>query len=138
MEAFTFVIAGGLGYLVYTNFWGSSAQPQPADGNEQGTPLPAPRFLYVEPRVWTSSPVDVTYRPYRSFFGPLNDPRRAHLLKGGTRVVHSGYDPAAQTNQVWSAGAPSSDPSPMPAYTAKPVRATGEKQVVTDKTVFNK
>lgn len=123
------------GYMVYTTFR-TSSQPQPKDGNNEGINLPAPRFLYSEPRLWISAPADITYKPFNSFYGPNNDPRRAYLLNGGARVVHSGYKPVIQTNQVW-APSQGSGPSGKPGYAVHPITGIGEKQAVTSKTVFS-
>lgn len=126
------LIGGALTILGYNSF---HREPELKDGNEEGSNLPAPRFLYTDPKLWTSAPVDMTYRPSQSFFGPNNDPRIRYLLPGGVRVVHSGYNPVVKTNQVWNYAA-TQNPAPVPAYTAKPIKGTGEKQTVTSNTVF--
>lgn len=126
------VIGGAAAILLYNSFY---KPPQPEDGNKDGNALPAPRFLYSDPAIWTSSPVDISYRSFKPYFGPNNDPRRAYLLYGGSRVPHSGYNPVVQTNQVWPATSPK-DPSATPGYTADPVTAIGEKQRINSKTVF--
>lgn len=133
-----FVIALGLGgYIVYKIFDQSTTLPQPKDGNKQENALPAPKFLYSDPAIWTSAPVDITYRPFRSFYGPNNDPRKSFLLFGGARVVHSGYNPVGQTNMVWPVTTPT-EPATRPSYTPQPVVATGEKQRISSKTIFDK
>lgn len=133
-----FLVALGLGgYIVYKIWDTSTTLPQPKDGNKSENALPAPRFLYSNPAIWTSAPVDITYRPYNSFFGPNNDPRKAFLLFGGSRVVHSGYNPVGQTNLVWPVTYPS-QPAGRPGYTPQPVIGTGEMQRVSSKTVFDK
>lgn len=128
------IIVGGASYLLYQAFK-RRAEPEPADGNPEGNVLPAPRFLYSDPAIWTSSPVDITYRPYQTFWGPNNDPRNRYLLSGGVRVVHSGYNPVVRTNQVWSYGS-TANPTPVPGYTPEPIKGTGEKQTITSKTIF--
>jgi hypothetical protein len=127
------LLVGGAIYVFTRNAF--YKEPEPEDGNKEGTSLPAPRFLYSEPRIWTSSPVDVTYRPSQRFYGPNNDPRFRYQLYGGARVVHSGYNPVVRTNQVWASSVPK-EPSAQPGYTSEPIKGTGEKQVVTSKTVF--
>jgi hypothetical protein len=126
------VVAGVAGVLLYNSFY---TVPTPKEGNKEGNVLPAPRFLYSNPEQWTSAPVDVSYRPYISFFGPNNDPRRNYLLAGGARITHSGYNPVSQTNLIWPETNPK-NPSNVPAYKVQPITGTGEKQTVTSKTVF--
>lgn len=130
MEAL--IVGGAALVFMYNAFY---QEPQPKTGNPAGESLPAPQFLYSEPRIWTSSPVDITYRQSQPFWGPNNDPRNRYLLYGGARVVHSGYNPVVQTNQVWTT-LPPEQPTSRPGYSAQPIKGTGEKQVVTSKTVF--
>lgn len=134
MEAL--IVIGGLGVFAYNVLYGGG-EPKPEKGGvSPDTSLPPPFVLWSEPRLWTSSPVDITYRPYQSYFGPNNDPRRAYELYGGVRVPHSGYDPVEQTNQVWTSSmAPR--PSALPSYAANPVYGIGKKQNATSQSVFN-
>lgn len=127
------IIGGAVGVYLYNTF--SYKIPEPEDGNQEGNTLPAPRFLYSNPAIWTSAPVDVSYRPYKPFFGPNNDPRNAFLLTGGARVVHSGYNPVVRTNQAWPTTYPKA-PSPRPGYEPEPITAIGEKQRVSSRSVF--
>ena len=129
------LVVGGLSIFAYNVFYGGGT-PKPEDGSPPGTQLPPPNVLWSEPRLWISAPVDITYRDYRTFTGPNNDPRRAYLLYGGVRVSHSGYNPVVQTNQVWEKSLPAK-PSGKPGYTASPVRGIGEAQIPTTQSVFN-
>lgn len=121
------VIVGFLGgYILYKSFQRSATEPKPTDGNKEGPRLPPPKFLYSDPALWTSAPVDITYRPYEVFTGPNNDPRRAYLLYGGSRVVHSGYKPVTQTNQAWPVTNPG-EPGQTPGYRVQAPTAIGER-----------
>lgn len=121
------------GFVVYKSF-AHTPEPQPVDGNKEDSRLPTPKFLYSNPAQWTSAPFDVAYRPYNEFYGPNNDPRRAHLLYGGTRVVLGGYGSAGPaTNQSWPVTAPK-EPSPAPSYETRSPVAIGQRPA--SKTVF--
>lgn len=128
------LVIGGLGILGYNVIYGGG-DPKPQDGAPPGASLPPPKFLYSEPRIWSSAPVDITYRNYMPYYGPLNDPRRAYILYGGSRVPFSGYNPVVGTNLVWDAKA-SMKKSGVPEYTPNPIRGLGEKQIVTTSSVF--
>lgn len=127
------LVIGAAGVLLYNMFY--APQPSVKDGIATGNRLPPPRFLYSEPRIWSSAPVDITYRNYENYYGPNNDPRRNYILYGGTRVPHSGYNPVGQTNLTWPDTRPSA-PGAVPGYIAQPIKGTGEKQMVTSATVF--
>lgn len=129
------LIGGAVAIVLYNSFYTPPAEPDHKDGNREGNYLPAPKFLYSDPAIWTSSPVDVSYRPFIPIFGPNNDPRRNYLLYGGARVTHSGYNPVVQTNQVWPMSN-GTGPSGNPTANAQPVVEIGGTQTVTSKTVF--
>lgn len=133
MAEFLLVVGAG-GILAYNAFYKS--EPEVAPDHPAGTQLPTPRFLYSDPAIWTFSPVDVSYRPYTEYWGPNNDPRRAYTLFGGTRIPHSGYNPVATTNQVWTRGAGAAPPASVPSYSPAPHLGRGVEQRVTSKTVF--
>ena len=100
-------VGGAVLLLLNNSFAGI---PKPESEAPAGQPLPPPRFLYSDPAIWLSSPVDVTYRPYTSYMGSNNDPMRHYLLPGGSRVPLSGYNPVGQTNQVWLDKGPAKAP----------------------------
>ena len=128
------VVAAG-GIFLYNSFQ-NSRFPKPDAGHPSGNALPAPRFLYSEPRLWTSAPVDISGRPYNTFYGTNNDPRRAYLLYGGTRIVTSGYNPVAKTNLQWPQNSSNPPSSGSPLYSVHPVSGTGESQILTTGTVY--
>lgn len=131
-----FLIGGGLFLLGYNSFH-AGGRPKPSDGNPEGNVLPAPRFLYSDPKLWTSYPENVCYLPFKNFWGPNNDPRRAYLLFGGARIVHSGYNPVVKTNQMWMGSNGDGNTSGNPTYTPNPVKGTGVPQTVTSRTIFD-
>lgn len=110
------------------------------DGTPSGTQLPPPRFLYSDPALWVSSPVEISDLPSQVFWGPYNDPRRALILPGGSKVVHSGLSTSemssVRTNWPWSR-LRSSEPVPVPMYKPSPQMGIGEPQMVTDNTFLS-
>jgi hypothetical protein len=103
MSIVSLALAGGIGVILYNVYFSKSMnEPQPGKTVEDDKySLPPPRTVWTNPSQFTSSPYDVTYLPSYDFFGPLNDPRKAYILPGGTRITHSGYNPVGRTNQVW-------------------------------------
>lgn len=129
------VLVAGSAYVLLSN--GFYRRPDPTQKHAPGDALPNPRFLYSDPAIWTSAPVDISYLPYEEFYGTNNDPRRRYLLFGGTRVVHSGYDPVVKTNMVWD----HTNKLPTggkPGYTYEPELGRGVPSNISDNVWLNK
>lgn len=135
MEIIPIVIAGTGAMLLYNSFY---RQPEPTPEPNTGTSLPPPRFLYSEPRLWVSSPVDIHYLPSQRFIGPNNDPKIRYTLFGGSRVNHSGFNSVSRTNMVWESP-PTRQPSGRkPGYNYEPQLGIGVPPVAGPETVLRK
>lgn len=117
-----FLLIGAAGLAIY-NLTVRVDEPKVEDGIKPGIALPAPRFLWSKPELWSSCPVEISDRPGYQYIGPLKDPRTAYILPGGARVAHSGKNQRiSRLDTTWNV--------PVVAKPSGPTEYTGEFKVL--------